>query len=133
MPRIRKSDQPVRVPSGGAFGQAQELEDAQGGRPWRGTTALRFSPGQGIVLIIVPVVSPIVNYRGACPTLAVCTSPLASSTSNACSSLRAVAAPSRPLRGAFMRPGFILHLLTARAPRDRPHCPSQLGCGWLAG
>ena len=33
MPRIKKTDQPVRVPSGGAFGQAQELEDAQGAIP----------------------------------------------------------------------------------------------------
>ena len=33
MPRIKKGTQPVRVPSGGAFGQAQELEEAQGAIP----------------------------------------------------------------------------------------------------
>ncbi len=33
MPRIKKGTQPVRVPSGGAFGEAQELEDAQGAIP----------------------------------------------------------------------------------------------------
>ncbi len=33
MPRIKKGTQPVTVPSGGAFGQAQELEDAQSAIP----------------------------------------------------------------------------------------------------
>ena len=58
MPRIKKTDQPVRVPSGGVFGQAQELEDAQGAIPLperRGGSPDGQAPSPGGDNPIIPV------------------------------------------------------------------------------
>jgi len=82
-----------------------------------------FPPGSGSYwLIIVPVVSPIVNYRGACPHPRGLYEPFGvfNVFLTPCSSLRAVGGTLTALRGAFMRPGVHSSPTNGASPSNRP-------------